>query len=170
MSGSPQMGSVTDAMPYADDLAAERRGWYEFIDLPRSLTEEECLAPGYYRDPDWTVRDVVGHVGTWLAMAAVQLERLAAGTYEGHEIDIDRLNAGFLEAMHDQPWSVCWVQANASRTQMLDAWSELPAASDEAAWWIRKSGADHYAEHLPRLHDWAAELVARREDQEPGEA
>lgn len=168
MSGSAQQGSATEARPFADDLAAERHGWYELIGLPRGLTEEECLAPGYFRDPDWSIRDVVGHVGTWLAMAAVQLKQLAAGTYEGHDIDIDRLNAGFLEAMHGQPWSVCWVQANASRTQLLDAWSELPTASDEAAWWIRKSGAEHYAEHLPRLRDWIAELVARRAEGEAG--
>ena len=54
-----------------------------------SLTPEECLEPGYYRDPDWTVRDVVAHVGTWLAEAEVQLEQIRAGTYEGHDVDID---------------------------------------------------------------------------------
>ena len=56
------------------------------------LTPEECLEPGYYRDPDWTVRDVVAHVGTWLAEAEVQLEQIKVGTYEGHEVDIDGLN------------------------------------------------------------------------------
>jgi len=24
--------------------------------------------------------------------------------------------------------------------------------------WIRKSGAEHYAEHLPRLREWVEEL------------
>ena len=33
--------------------------------------------PGYYRDPDWTVRDVVAHVGTWLAEAQLQFERIS---------------------------------------------------------------------------------------------
>ena len=27
------------------------------------------MAPGYYHDPDWSVRDLVGHLGTWLAEA-----------------------------------------------------------------------------------------------------
>ena len=36
--------------------------------------------------------------GTWLAEAAVQFERIQAGTYEGHDIDIDALNASFLAA------------------------------------------------------------------------
>lgn len=33
------------------------------------------LLPGYYRDPDWSVRDVVAHLGTWLAETQVQFER-----------------------------------------------------------------------------------------------
>lgn len=147
---------------HAEDLEEERRGWYELVELVRSLTPEECLVPGYYRHQDWSVRDVVGHIGTWLAEAEVQLERLTAGTYEGHAVDVDALNAEFLDAMRQQPWSVCWLQANAGRTRMLEEWFAQPVASDEAAWWIRKSGSDHYAEHLPRLRTWVAELRARR--------
>jgi hypothetical protein len=148
----------------ADDVERERRGWYELVELVRSLTPEECLEPGYYRDPDWTVRDVVAHLGTWLAEAEVQFERLAVGTYEGHDIDVDALNAGFLAAMADQPWDVAWVQANAARTMMLETWHELPEPTDEAVWWIRKSGGEHFAQHLERLREWVAELVVRRVD------
>ena len=149
---------------YAHDLEAERGGWYELSDLVRSLTADECLVPGYYRDPDWTVRDVVAHLGTWLAETQVQFERMSAGTYEGHDIDIDALNARFLAAMAGQPWEVAWVQANAARTRMLEEWFRLREPSDEAAWWIRKGAAHHYDEHLPRLREWAGELLARRGD------
>jgi hypothetical protein len=153
--------------PYADEIEAERMGWYELASLVRSLTPAECLVPGYYADPDWSVRDVAGHVGTWLAEAEVQFERLAAGTYEGHDVDVDALNAVFLEAMADQPWEVAWVQANAGRTRMLQVWYELREPTDEAAWWIRKTGSEHYAEHLPRLRAWVAELIARRDEEPP---
>jgi hypothetical protein len=148
--------------PYAAAIEAERRGWYEMVDLVRSLTPAECLEPGYQCDPDWTVRDVVAHVGTWLAEAEVQFERIGAGTYEGHDLDIDALNAAFLAAMHDQPWDVAWVQANAARTRMIQEWMLLREPADEAAWWIRKSGVDHYEEHLGRLAEWTAELIERR--------
>jgi hypothetical protein len=148
--------------PYTAAIEAERRGWYETIDLVRSLTPEECLEPGYQRDPDWTVRDVVAHLGTWLAQAEVQLERISAGTYEGQGVDVDALNAALLAAMADQPWDVAWVQAHAGRTRMLDEWYHLRQPSDEAGWWIRKSGADHYGEHLDRLREWVAELIERR--------
>ena len=154
--------AMTHPTPYAAELEAERVGWYEMTELVRSLTPTECLVPGYYRDPDWTVRDAVAHLGTWLAEAAGQLERLIAGTYEGHDVDIDALNAVFLAAMQGQPWDVAWVQANAGRSRMLQVLAELREPSDEAAWWIGKAGRDHYGQHLPRLREWVAELLARR--------
>ena len=148
--------------PYAAEIEAERTGWYAVVDLVRTLTPEECVEPGYYRDPVWSVRDVVGHLGTWLAEAEIQLERINAGTYEGHDVDIDGLNAAFLDAMRDQPWEVAWLQANAGRTRMVEEWFAIDAPDDEAAWWIRKSGSEHYAEHVDRLREWVDDLVHRR--------
>ena len=148
--------------PFVADVEAERTGWYELVSVVRELTPEECLEPGYYRDPDWTVRDVVAHLGTWLAEAEIQFEQMIGGTYEGHDIDVDALDATFLEAMAGQPWNVAWLLANAGRTRMLEAWFSLSERTDEAAWWVRKSGAEHYAEHLPRLREWIAELLTRR--------
>lgn len=143
-------------------MDAERGGWYEIVHLVRSLTPNECLEPGYQRDPDWTVRDVVAHVGTWLAEAEVQFERIGAETYEGHDVDVDALNAAFLAGMSGQPWNVAWVQANAARTRLLHEWYHLRHPTEEAAWWIRKSGGDHYAEHVGRLREWVMELIERR--------
>jgi hypothetical protein len=153
---------IPAGLPYADAVEAERVGWYTMVDLVRTLTPQECLAPGYYTDPDWSVRDVVAHLGTWLAEAAVQFSRMSAGTYEGHDVDIEALNAQFLAAMAGQPWSVAWTQANAGRTRMLGEWYALREPSDEAAWWIRKSGPEHYEEHIGRLREWVEVLLARR--------
>jgi len=155
---------VTDASdtPYGADLDAEERGWYDVVTLVRRCEPAEHLIPGYYRDPDWSLRDLVGHLGTWLAEAATQFERMLAGTYEGDDIDIDELNAVFLAALRDQPWDVCWTQANAGRTRMRQAWKLLPEPTAEASWWIRKSAVDHYAEHRDRLAEWVDELVSRR--------
>jgi hypothetical protein len=142
------------------ELERERRGWYELVGLIRGLTLEERLEPGYAHD--WTVRDVVAHLGTWLTLAEIQLERMHAGSYEGHDVDAEELDASFHAAMRDQPWEVAWVVLNAGRTRMLDACSTLGYEGEEPAWWIRTSGGDHYVEHLARLRDWAAELVERR--------
>jgi hypothetical protein len=148
--------------PYRAEIEREHKCWYELVRLVRSLTPEECLEPGYHRDPDWAVRDVIAHLGTWLAEAQVQLERIGAGTYEGHDVDVDALDAVLLEGMEGQPWEVTWVQAQAARTWMLEVWDALREPSDEAAWWIRKGAAEHYAGHLDRLQEWTEELIARR--------
>ena len=167
---TPEPSTVPPSPPdhaYDTEIEAERRGWYELVALVRSLTPEECLEPGYYRDPDWTVRDVVAHLGTWLAEAQVQFEQIGAGTYEGHDVDVDVLNGALLVAMDGQPWDVAWVQANAGRTRMVAEWYALGEPDDEAAWWIRKSGGDHFAEHLGRLREWTDELIDRRGSAEP---
>ena len=70
------MGHRADHHPYVAEIEAWQEGWYELLDLVGSLTAVECVEPGYYRDPDWTVRDVVAHLGTWLAEAQVQFERI----------------------------------------------------------------------------------------------
>jgi hypothetical protein len=148
--------------PWQAEVDAERAGWTELVALVRSLSPAECLVAGYYRDPDWNVRDMVAHIGTWLAQAEVQIEQMRAGTYRGHDVDIDALNAQMLDAMHDQPFDVAWSQANAARTLMLQDWYRLPERDEESAWWVAKAGGDHYAEHLPRLREWVGELQSRR--------
>jgi hypothetical protein len=148
---------------YLAEIEAERAGWYQIAGLIRQLTPDECLEPGFYRDPDWTVRDLAAHLGTWLAEADRQFVQMLAGTYQGHDdVDVDGLNAWLLDAMRDQPWDVVWTQANAARTKMLDNWLDLPAETDEVTWWVAKAGAPHYAEHVPRLGEWAGKLLGRR--------
>ena len=143
-------------------IDAERTRWYELIGLVRRLSPEECVEPGYYVEPAWSVRDLMGHIGTWLAEAEVQFEQINAGSYEGHAVDIDALNEQFLEAVRDHSWVTVSDLAQAGRTRMLQEWSYLVAPDDEATWWLRKSGADHYDEHLERLRTWVDELTARR--------
>jgi hypothetical protein len=58
---------------------------------------------------------------------------------------------------------VVWVQANAARTTLLRAWFELTEQTEDADWWLRKVGPDHYEEHLARLRVWSAELHERVE-------
>jgi hypothetical protein len=153
--------------PFAAQMEAERQRWYSMAELVRSLTPAECVEPGYQRDPDWTVRDLVAHLGTWLAEAATQFERIRAGTYAGHDVDVEAINAALLLAMEAQPFEVAWLQANAGRMRMLQEWSIFTTAHEEAAWWVRKSGAEHYDEHLGRLREWTAELISRRADPHP---
>ena len=144
--------------PYHAEIDLERERWTEIAALCRSLGADERTRPGYYRDPDWSVKDMVAHLGTWMAEAQVQLLRIEVGTYVEEPLDVDGLNAQFLEAMRDQDWPTVWAQAVSARAQMLIVWARLRERTEAADRWVWKSGAEHHGEHLPRLREWVAEL------------
>jgi hypothetical protein len=147
-----------DGHPFDAEIEAERAGWNELLELVHSLDPAEVIRPGYYHDPDWSVADLVAHLGTWLAEAGIQLRRIEAGTYRPRDLDIDALNAEFRGAMKGQPWDVILTQAQASRYRMLEVWYALPSRTEAAAWWVAKAGAEHYREHLGRLRSWITTL------------
>jgi hypothetical protein len=138
-------------------MAEEERLWMELHGLVDSLPPDKVAEPGYFVE-GWSAKDLVAHVGSWLAEAGAVLERIRFGTYRPEEIDIDAMNKAFYEAMHDVAFPIVRAQGVAARNRMLLAWQSLPEDSPEADRWIRKAGPDHYAEHLPRLQEWVGEL------------
>lgn len=141
-----------------DLLRREHVAWEELWGLVRSLSPDQRDRPGYYADGGWSVKDMVAHIGTWMAHAGAVIAQVRANSHRPEELDIDAMNARFLEAMRDMPWSTVHTQALAARGQMLGALRQLTDPDEISEAWVRKAGPDHYAEHLPRLHEWAAEL------------
>jgi hypothetical protein len=138
-------------------FADEARRWAELHSLVDPMTDAQIERPGYYVE-GWSVKDMIAHLGSWLAAAGAVLDRIRFDTYRPDEIDVDAMNQTFLDAMRHVPLADVRAQATASRTRMLSAWRALPEPSPEADRWIAKAGPSHYAEHLPRLREWAAEL------------
>jgi hypothetical protein len=155
-------------MPASDDpeIAAEvdleASRWAEITALVELLTPDERIIPGYFRSPDWTVKDLIAHLGWWHAEARSELLKIATRMYEAHDFDIDRHNAETLAAHKDEPWDQVWSGATAARVWMLEAWVALRGRSAAANQWIRKAGAEHYGEHLDRLRAWTAALIDLR--------
>ncbi len=141
------------------ELALERHCWDELSDLIDTLSAEQVVRRGYFPD-GWSVKDMLGHIGTWMAEAGMILEQIRFGTYRAEEVDVDALNACFLESMRDMPMAVVRAQASASRARMLRQWASPPERTPEAEQWVRKSGPELYDEHLPRLREWVAKLEA----------
>jgi hypothetical protein len=79
-------------------LAEEERGWTELHALVDSLPPDRVEEPGYFAE-GWSAKDLIAHIGSWLAEAAAVLERIRFGTYRPGEIDIDATNEAFFEAM-----------------------------------------------------------------------
>jgi hypothetical protein len=147
---------------YAGELELERSRWKAITAFVELLSEDERLAPGYYRDPNWSVKDLVAHLGAWMAEARVQLIDIAARSYVPHEVDVHERNAATLEATKAEPWDRVWARTTGARAWMLEAWFGLSGPDEAANQWIRKAGAEHYGEHLGRLRDWVNELIELR--------
>jgi mycothiol maleylpyruvate isomerase-like protein len=143
--------------PDPELMAEEDRLWAELHELVDSLPNDKVAEPGYF-DEGWSAKDLVAHIGSWLAEAGVVLERIRFHTYRPEEIDIDAMNRTFYDSMHDVSFPDVRAQAIAARNRMLRAWRTLPETSTEADRWIGKSGPEHYAEHLPRLREWVDQL------------
>jgi hypothetical protein len=148
---------VSQSGPDRELIAEEDRLWTELHDLVDSMPVDKVGEPGYFAE-GWSAKDLVAHIGSWLAEAGVVLERLRSGTYRPDEIDIDAMNAQFYDSMRDVAFHDVRAQAFTARNRMLRAWRSLPEGSPEADRWIRKSGPDHYAEHVPRLREWVGEI------------
>ena len=112
-------------------LVEEERLWTELHDLIDSMPPDKVEEPGYFEE-GWSAKDLVAHIGSWLAEAGVVLERIRSGTYRPEEIDIDAMNETFYDAMHDVAFPDVKAQAFTARNRMLRAWRSLPERSPEA--------------------------------------
>jgi len=151
---------MTDPNPRRALMGKEDQDWSELHGLIDTLPADRVEEPGYFAE-GWSAKDLIAHIGSWLAEAGVVLEQIRAGTYRSDEIDIDEMNARFYAALHDVPFPVVKAQAITARSQMLRAWARLPEDAEEAERWISKSGPEHYEEHLPRLREWVAEIAGQ---------
>jgi hypothetical protein len=141
-------------------VSHEDQLWHEVWTTVTAFTPEQVVRPGYYRE-GWSAKDMLAHLGTWLAEGGLALERLHSGARAAlPEAEIDHMNEGFLERMRAVALEDVKVQAISARQRMLIAWIEVPSQEDVAAAWIRKVGPDHYEQHLPRLKDWLGEVQA----------
>lgn len=138
-------------------LPGEAEAWTRLHSAITRLTPDIASRPGYFEE-GWTAKDAVAHLGTWMAAGAQVLRRIAVGTYQRDEIDVDAENARFLDAMRDVPLDTVRLQATAAHADLLRAWAELPEVTSDAEWWVHKAGPEHINEHLPRLEEWITEV------------
>jgi hypothetical protein len=137
-----------------DLIREEDSAWAEFWVAVGSLPRDRLAEAGTY--DAWSFKDVLAHVGSWHAEAAVMLEQLRMGTYRLWEADrVEALNREWWEAWEDQDPDAVLSHLHSSRARMLEEWDRLPdeLLDDTAVDWFRDSGAGHYEEHLPALRE-----------------
>ena len=140
---------------------ADDRGWATYIQTIESLNDQQLVEPGYYPEEGWSVKDLIGHIGFWMTMAADQLERMRLGTYVPTTGDADVLNRQCFEANRDVPLPIVRAECFAAHTRILQELDALPELDSEAEEWFSESADRHYAEHQPRLDEWVTELRSR---------
>lgn len=72
-------------------IEAEDRGWAELRTQVDPLTPANLTRDGYYEG--WSVKDLLAHLGCWMAEAATVLEQIHLGTFAGWDGDVDGRNA-----------------------------------------------------------------------------
>jgi hypothetical protein len=147
---------VTDAK--RELLERDDRGWSAFRELIDGLTPQQTEESGY--NGDWSVKDLVAHMASWFAEAAMMLEQMRMGTYSRERLDVDGLNQQWFETWRDKDMSIVKTELMAARARMLEEWDRLPDADEEARRWFYECTAEHYDDHMPRLREWVAELRA----------
>lgn len=141
-------------------IELEDRAWAEFRAMIDRLSGAQIALVGY--SEDWSVKDLMAHLGCWMAEASRVLGQIHNGTYTSWDHDVDELNHEWWETWRDADLDSVWAELHSARARLLDEWDRLPPdlASGTADLWFRESGHEHHAEHLPRLREWAAELTA----------
>jgi Mycothiol maleylpyruvate isomerase N-terminal domain len=146
---------VTDLKKQRID--AEAQGWTELRSLVDPLTPEQTTRDGYF--DDWSVKDLMAHLGCWMAEAATMLERMRMGTFNGWDHDVEGRNRQWHETWRDVDLRTVWAEIHSARARLLEEWDRLAEITDDAEEWFRESAVEHYAEHLPRLRAWVEEMA-----------
>ena len=111
-------------------------------------------------DDGWSPKDIMFHIGAWQAEAGRQFERMLAGTFERPRIDVEAVNAEWLELSRGLDLKTAEAELRSSHTRMLQEFAWLPAVTPDAEEWFTEAGELHYGEHLPALHDFVERLSA----------
>jgi hypothetical protein len=142
-------------------LAEERVGWRELTDLLGSLEPERLEEPNV-TDEGWSPKDVMFHVGGWLAEAGLRLEQMRAGAFDaGNDPsgdEIERMNRSWFESSRQMDTDAVRAMLEASHARMLDAWNALQEKTPDAWSWFDESGPRHYAKHVSDLRAWIARV------------
>jgi len=137
----------------------EDEGYEALSSLLARLRPQDLAEPGL--TPEWSVKDLLAHLGCWMAEAAHVIERIRLGTWEETRTDVDDKNREFYDACCDLDTRAVKCELWSARAMLLHAWGALPEVTPAAEEWFVESGPAHYREHLPDLERFVRSRAAR---------
>ena len=138
-------------------INAEEQSFDELHDLIAGLSDEQMDLPGA-NDDDWSIKDVLWHLGCWTAEAANAIEQIRLGTYVETDYDTDQRNLAWFE--QGQALDMATVRAEwlSARQRCLLEWSALEEITPAAEEWFFEIGPEHVEDHIGDLRTWVAQL------------
>ena len=134
-------------------IVEEDRAWSTlhaiFERVPPARFEEPHVTPG-----GWSAKDVMFHVGAWLAEASRQLERIREGTYEPPRATSQELNEEWFELSRTLDIVTVRAELEAGRVMARETLGTLPEVTPLVREWFEESGVLHYTEHAASLERW----------------
>jgi hypothetical protein len=133
--------------------------WAKFCQAIGDRSDAELQRP--WLGPDqWSTKDLMFHVGAWMAECGRMLERIRAGTFDRSEedaLDTDAKNREWHGVSRGLDLLTVRVELAASRSRMLEEFGHLPEVTGDALEWFEESGPIHYREHTADLRAWHPE-------------
>jgi len=119
----------------------------------------ERVPPSRFEDPQvtsggWSAKDVMFHVGAWLAEASRQLERIREGTYEEPRVTSQELNDEWFALSRTLDPVTVRAELEAGRVMARETLGTLGEVTPLVREWFEESGVLHYAEHAVSLERW----------------
>jgi hypothetical protein len=140
----PQLGSM---------LLEEDQGWRRLHALLRRIPTHRLDEPTVTPE-GWSPKDVMFHIGAWLAEAARQLDRMREGTYRPQEDTVEELNSAWFALSRTLDVPTARAELESARVIARDALGALPLLTTDARGWFEESAWLHYAEHVVDLERW----------------
>lgn len=138
----------------------ETAGWDEMTEVLDRIPASEMQTPGA-GPGDWTVKEVLFHVGAWTDQAAGRLALIRTGRYVEEPIDTDARNVAYLAAGRGLDVHTVRVGLERARGRTLAGWAALRELSAPAVEWFGESGPEHYGEHVADLRAFAERIGAQ---------
>jgi hypothetical protein len=134
-------------------IVEEDEGWLAFHASVQRIPASRIDEPKVTSE-GWSPKDVMFHVGAWLAEASRQLERIREGTYEEPLATTQQQNDEWFALSRTLDPGTVRTELEASRVMARGSLGTLESVTPLAREWFEESGALHYAEHLTSLDRW----------------
>lgn len=137
-------------------LKEEDEGWQELRAVFESVPPERFEEPGITPE-GWSPKDVMFHVGAWLAECSAVLERISAGAGIGEDDETtDAKNATWFNMSRVTDVATVRRGFTEAREDACKRFADMADPTAEAWSWFEESGPRHYAEHGADLRAWLA--------------